>query len=60
MPKIYKHQKNTVFESKGYHTKFSVQVNQDKYIYLMKVNDNNIKREFIKLVQDIISVWGKM
>ncbi len=29
--------------------------NQDKFVYLMKVNDN-IKREFIKLVQDITGV----
>ncbi len=36
---------------------FQYMSNQDIIIYLMKVNDNNIKREFIKLVnQDIIGV----
>ncbi len=35
---------------------FQYMSNQDNFIYLMKVNDNNIKREFIKLVQDITSI----
>ncbi len=35
---------------------FQYMSNEDNFIYLMKVNGNNMKREFIKLVQNITGV----
>ncbi len=55
-PKYTNTRKILFLKAKDTLPNFQYMSNQDKFIFLMKVNDNNIKREFVKLVQDIASV----
>ncbi len=55
-PKYTNTRKILFLKAKDTIPNFQYMSNQNKFIYLMKVNDNNIKIEFTKLVQDITSV----
>ncbi len=56
-PKYTNTRKILFLKAKDIIPNFQYMSNLDKFISLMKVNNNNIKREFIKLVQDITGVF---